>query len=181
LEKELRELKAASPKAFAAAQEECQVVLRKTLGSRFDELTEGTRDRVLWAEFCYSHARSDHDFTDAVTWLTRAFEFEFRCRVIEPLFSELQAIAIRDSTFRGELSTFTLGGYLVLFQKYELKTGQLLDRLGLQHKNLCKAISKVNKEKDVKHLATKNKAQATDFRSLFLGDDSILNALFPSR
>jgi hypothetical protein len=88
-------------------------------------------------------------------------------------------IAVTDSTFRGQLSTFTLGQWLAFFQKHSLRTTSLLDRLGLNYDRLYRAINRVNKEKDVKHIGSKTFSQATDFRAAFLGVDSVLAVLFP--
>ena len=158
---------------------ECEAALQQALGSRLSQLSEETRGFLVSAERNYTYPRSDSDFTAAVVFLTKAFEFEFRRRLIEPLINDLQALATTDSTFKGDLTKFALGQYLALFGKYRLRTEPLIERLGLEYKNVCTAIYRVNREKDVKHLANKTKAEATDFRAAFLGRESVLNALFP--
>jgi hypothetical protein len=174
---DLRESRGASKEDSDALNAECEAALRNALRSRFDELQQKTRDFMLGSERLYTRPRDDADFTSVVAWLTKAFEFEFRRRVVEPLISDLGPLALDDSTFRGNLSTFTLGQYLALFKKYKLKTEPMFERLGLKHEKICTAIERVNREKDVKHLGTKNKSEATEFRGAFL--DSVLNSLFP--
>ncbi len=164
-----------------AIDAECEAALRGALGSRFDELAERTRSFLLEAERHYTYPHRESDFTAAMISLTKAFECEFRRRVIEPLFKDLEILALTASTFKAELSRFTLGQYRALFDKYPLRTEPLFERLGLQHKGVCTAISRVNKEKDVKHSTAKgrSKADVTAFRAAFLSGESVFNPLFP--
>jgi hypothetical protein len=179
LEQEWREAQDFSRNAPDTVDAECEAALQNALGSQFTQLAQETRIFLISAERYYAQSHSDSDFTAAVVFLTKAFEFEFRRRVIEPLINDLQSLATTDKTFREDLTKFTLGKYLALFRKYPLRTEPLIERLGLQYKNVCSAISRVNKEKDVKHLANKSKSEAADFRASFLGRESVLNALFP--
>lgn len=159
---------------------ECEATWRNAPGSRFDELAKETQEFLRHAEAFFTHPRNEHDFTSAVLDLTKAFEFEFHQRVILPLFDDLERIAVTDSTFKGELSTFTLGQNLKFFQKHSLKIGALFhERLGLEHGNVCNAIARVNREKDAKHRGKKTEEQARNFRTSFSGKESVLNALFP--
>ena len=169
-----------SEKVTLAIDAECEATWRNALGSRFDELAKETQGFLRHAEGFFTHPRNEHDFTSAVLDLMKAFEFEFRRRVIVPLIDDLQRIAVTDSTFKGELSTLTLGQNLRLFQKYSLKTEVLFhERLGVEHTNVCNAIARVNREKDAKHLGKKTEAQARNFRASFFGKESVLNALLP--
>jgi hypothetical protein len=176
IEEEWRDQKAAqsTPDSIDA---ECKAVLQKALGPEFDLLADETKAFMQWAERCYTHPRGDGDFTTAVVFLTKTFEF--RCRAIEPLVYDLQRLIITDSTFRGDLSRFTLGEFLRFFQKHPLWTEPLLDRIGLRHRDVCAAIALVNKEKDVKHTSSKTKEEATKFRAAFLGKQSSLLSLLP--
>jgi hypothetical protein len=178
LEEEWRDQTAAQPTPDSI-DAECKAVLQKALGPGFDRLADETKGFMQWAERCYTHPRGEGDFTTAVVFLTKAFEFEFRCRVIEPLVYDLQHLIITDSTFRGDLSRFTLGEFLRFFQKHPLRTEPLLDRIGLRHQDVCAAIALVNKEKDVKHTSSKTREEATKFRAAFLGKQSPLLSLLP--
>lgn len=158
---------------------ECDAVLRNIIGTRFEELAKDTRRFLLTAERHYAHPQAESDFTTVVLYLTKAFESEFRQRVLVPLVSELEPLAITDSTFKGDLPQFTIGQCHALFNKYKLKTEPLFERLGLQRDAVCTAIFRVNKEKGVKHTDTKNKTEATEFRAAFVGEESVLMSLFP--
>jgi hypothetical protein len=157
---------------------QCEAAWRDALGAHFSELDEQTRSFLVQAECLFLRPRNKHDFTSAVLFLTKAFEFEFRRSVIAPLIDDLQPMVLNDSAFKGDLATFTLGRYQAFFQKHSLITTLLLDeRLGLKHTNICNAIGRVNMHKDVKHSGTKSEAQAGNLRAAFLGKESPLKAL----
>jgi hypothetical protein len=153
--------------------------LREAIGSRFDELSEETRDQLRSAERRYTHPQDKSDFSVVGVFLTKAFEYEHRRRVIEPLVGQLQPIIVTDSTFRGDLSTFNLGQYRALFKKYPLRIEPMFEQLGLEFKKVCNAIYRVNKYAGARHSANVlTQPEATEFRSAFFGRESVLHSLF---
>jgi hypothetical protein len=106
IEKALRELLDKTDKAGDAAKISCEATLRGALGSQFDELTDSARHLLRTAEYGYTQFPNDLDFSVVVVAFTKVFEVEFR-RMIEPFFGQLEELAIKDVSFRGELTTFT--------------------------------------------------------------------------
>src|SRR5207245_795368 len=101
--------------AHIAAKNLCEATLRDALGSQFDELAESTRSFLRTAEYGYTQFPSDLDFSPVKVSLMKAFEVEFR-RAIKPFVGYLEQIAIRDVSFRGEISIFTLGAFNKFFR-----------------------------------------------------------------
>ncbi len=179
IEKALRELLQKTEKTSDAAKRSCEATVRAALGSQFDQLEESTRTFLRTAEYGYTTFPNDLDFSPVVVGLTKVFEVEFR-RVIQPFVDQLQQLAIRDVSFNGELTTFTLGAFNSFFRKHQPIVERLFRQHGLECESVCRAISQVNKEKAAKHLGKVTKADATRFRALFIGSPSILAALRPN-
>jgi hypothetical protein len=147
---------------------------------QFDGLDGRSRAFLLTAEFGYITSPVWLDFSGVVVNLTKAFECEFR-RAIYPFLDKLQEVVITDLSFRGELSTFTLGAYHTFFRKHKPIVEPLFHQNGLIYEDVCNAIRKVNEGKGAKHLAKTSKADATRFRAIFFGRPSVLADLFSGK
>lgn len=152
--------------------DECKATLRDALGPKYDELAESTREFLLAAEYGYIATPTSLDFSSVIVNFTKAFEFEL-LRVLEPSMEDLQGIADRDPKFMNALSKFTLGNWSMLLRNNRISIEPLFRKRGLVCRDICEAISAVNREKMTKHSARRTKAEATSFRTLFLGSDSI--------
>ncbi|MBZ5555570.1 MAG: hypothetical protein LAO21_22920 [Acidobacteriia bacterium] len=167
--------------APAETRNKCQQIIHTALGALFDRLDEKTRSFLLTGEFGYEHMPSDFDFSGVILAFMKAFEHELH-RSIVPIRERLQVIANKNERMKHsnkDLSRFTLGEWNRFFEWSFQEIEPLLRECGLDFSRVCEAIECVNMQKTAKHLDQKSYADATGFRALFLGGQSVLGVLFP--
>ncbi|MGO9256333.1 MAG: hypothetical protein ACLQU1_08545 [Bryobacteraceae bacterium] len=171
IEKAERQLLTAYDNAPDRIKESCQKTLRAALGSLYDDLATRTCAFLLAAELGYAQLPAEIDFSTVMVGYSKAFECEFR-RAIAPLRSCVEAVST-NAGIKGDFDRYTLGAFKKLLESGRGSLEAPFREHGLAYDDVLKAVTRVNREAEAKHLAAKNKSEATTFRSLFLGTPSI--------
>jgi len=186
IESAQRQLLEKYDKIPAGRRDECAATIKDALGTLFDALEDSAKKFLITAEYHYiqNPTEVELDFSDVILHFTKAFEAELK-RVIERFRISFQEIVQSDAEVKRKkpILRFTLGELLVLLERNESAFRNLEEPFGakggLNYDKVVEAIDAVNKEAEAKHLGVRTKADATSFRSLFLGKSSVMMALFP--
>ncbi|MCX6627514.1 MAG: hypothetical protein NTW28_07795, partial [Candidatus Solibacter sp.] len=175
IEKAERQLLNVYDNAPDRVKESCQKTLREALGSLLDDLAQPTRAFLLAAELGYKQLPADADFSAVIVGYSKAFESEFRL-AIAPLRDPIETVA-QAGGIKGAFDRYTLGLFKNLLERGRETLEGAFREHGLAYGDVLKAVEQVNCYAEAKHLAEKNKRDATIFRGHFLGTPSILGAL----
>lgn len=181
MEKAVRQLLNALERSPNQVKQSCIDTAQNALGSQWDALAEPTKRFLLTAEYGYTQFPADVDFSGVIISFTKAFETELKQR-IEPFRDRLQEALERDAEMhKGDIHRCTLGALAKLLERNRNRLDPVFAQYDLQYENVLDAITKVNRESGAKHQEEKTKAEATDFRTLFFGERSVLKALLPKK
>ena len=176
IEKAEKQLLNAYDNAPDRVKESCQKTLRAALGSLLDDLAQPTRAFLLAAELGYKQLPGDADFSAVIVSYSKAFEFEFKL-AIAPLRGRIETVA-RDAGIKGTFDRYTLGLFKNLLERGRETLEGVFREHGLAYGSVFEAVEQVNCYAEAKHLAEKNRGDATTFRSYFLESPSILGVFF---
>jgi hypothetical protein len=166
-------------KAPVEIQTSCLATLKDALGGLWDQLAEPSRKFLLAAEYIYSQSPADSEFSGVIVGFMKAFETELK-RMVEPIQDEIRKAIAGDAQWASKnIRRFTLGDFAAVFKAKRSSIEPMLQERHLDYKRVLKAIEDVNAESNAKHQAMKGKTDATSFRTLFVGKESALRALFP--
>jgi hypothetical protein len=180
----LKQLQEAGGKAPDEMRRQCEATVQDALGVLLDEVEQPTKRCLITAEYHYTQTPVALDFSNVIVDFTRAFESELK-RIIKQFPDGFQQAVSSDPEVKRKkpILKFTLGELSGLLKRNKPFFANLKGLFGtdgrLVYADVLSAIETVNQQAEAKHSGMRAKADATRFRSLFLGKPSIMAALFP--
>ena len=171
---------------FGSRASDMEPTLEAHLGLLYARLSESTRRSLQLAEYYYSQNQEPDDFTPAIISFHRAYEAEFKLRLLAPLEARLQREGIRD--YGDERSKLMVGGQLnptltlgqvLHYVHSDSPVSKVATELGLDVTKIYRGSSELNAMRNNAIHGSKHTREAAGrIRSLLLEQPSILTHLF---
>jgi len=171
---------------FGSRASDLEPSLKEHLGLLYARLSETTQRDLQLAENYYSHNQEPDDFTPAILSFHRAYESEFKLRVLAPLVERMRREGMSDHgddqhklIVRGQLNrTLTLGRALHYVHN-DTMVKKFVTELGLNAEMIYWESSELNNARnDAIHEKKRGREAAARVRSILLKPPSILSYLF---
>lgn len=159
--------------------------LKEGLGFLYAKLSENTRRSLQLGEYYYCHNQEPDDYSHAIVYFHRAYEAEFRRKLLVPLEARFQKERINNYgeerlklMVGGRLNrTLTVGQALRFLNKDPVS--KFVAELGIDANKLQSGTSELNITRNqAVHGSSHTREDADRVRGLLLGNPSILAHLF---
>ena len=178
MEKALRELLEKAEQAPSGLYDSCQKEVQNVLEVMFEKLEPSAQKFLVTAEWGYQNYPMESDFSGVIIGFTKVYEVQFK-RAIEPFRESLQNLldAEAKENKKTSIDILSFGPLLGLFKRNKASLKPEFEKRDLSLEEVIKNTELVNKEKEAKHTKPRAKVDATSFRTLFLGANSVLEVL----
>jgi hypothetical protein len=169
-----------------ARAKDMEPYLDMSLGPLYPRLAGSTKRELQLAEYYYSQNQEPDDFTPAVMSFHRAYEAEFKLRVLAPLEARLNAEGMRDYgderprlMVKGRLNPSLGLGQVLHYLHDDMTVSKYVKELGFDVDKIYRRSSELNNARNqAVHGQQHTRKNAEAMRNLLLGQPSILSHLF---